>query len=183
MSQSGLDKFDLSHHQDLAAIEDIVMTIYAEVYATQLHIPFDSLERFRERLHKYAAAPGFDCVIGRLDGEPVGLVYGYALQEGANWWKGLQTPIESSEITEDGRRTFALCDIMVRENWRKTGISYAIHEELLKVRNESRVTLLVDTAHPKVRTLYERWGYHQIGTLLPFPDAPLYDAMIRHLTE
>jgi hypothetical protein len=68
-----------------------------------------------------------------------------------------------------------------REPWRKTGIARTIHDELLNHRGEERAALLVERAHPRVRALYEHWGYQWFGEILPFPDAPLYDAMIKPL--
>ncbi|WP_367137714.1 MULTISPECIES: hypothetical protein [Streptomyces] len=70
---------------------------------------------------------------------------------------------------------------MVRRPWRGTGTAQRIHEELLSGRPEQRVTLLVDPAHPKVKALYERWGYRYIGDQRPFPDAPVYATMVRAL--
>ncbi|MFE2145458.1 hypothetical protein ACFXA3_27605 [Streptomyces sp. NPDC059456] len=48
-------------------------------------------------------------------------------------------------------------------------------------RDERGVTLLVDPGHPKVKALYEGWGYLHIGDQQPFPDAPVYTTMLRTL--
>ncbi|MER5349973.1 hypothetical protein ABT093_06535 [Kitasatospora sp. NPDC002551] len=45
---------------------------------------------------------------------------------------------------ETDTRTFALCEVMVRERWRGTGIARTIHEELLPHRTEDRSHLLVE---------------------------------------
>jgi hypothetical protein len=52
---------------------------------------------------------------------------------------------------------------------------------LLAHRSEERAALLVERGHPRVRALYERWGYDLFGEILPFADAPLYDALIKPL--
>jgi hypothetical protein len=39
------------------------------------------------------------------------------------------------------------------------------------------MSLVVEHEHPKVRHLYERWGYTFIGTRQPVPDAPILDVM------
>ncbi|MFD8637746.1 hypothetical protein [Streptomyces sp. NPDC059533] len=40
--------------------------------------------------------------------------------------------------------------------------------------------LLVDTAHPEVRNLYESWSYTQVGHRgRPFADSPLLAVMVR----
>ena len=50
-------------------------------------------------------------------------------------------------------------------------------------RREARASLLVDTEHPKVRALYESWGYRQVGQMQPFEDSSLYDAMVLPLGQ
>lgn len=178
MSSPGAISPRIMHHAALEGIEDTILSVYTEVYAAQLSDPFDSVERFLGRLRSYASAPGWDCVIGTVAEGAAGLVYGYTLGPNANWWRGLVDAVDPALTEENGHRTFALCDIMVRVPWRKTGISRLLHDELIHPRPEERVTLLVDSRHPKVRKVYERWGYRRLGRLLPFPDAPLYDAML-----
>ncbi|MFF9147494.1 acetyltransferase [Streptomyces sp. NPDC014861] len=74
----------------------------------------------------------------------------------------------------------ALFELMVRKPWRKTGTAHRIHEELLSVREEERMTLLVEPTHAKVKALYE--GYVNIGDQKPFPDPPVYTTAVRPLS-
>jgi hypothetical protein len=55
------------------------------------------------------------------------------------------------------------------------------HEELLAGRGEDRVTLLVNpkAGDGKVQAVYERWAYEKIGEQQPFPDSPVFAAMMR----
>ncbi|WP_411292905.1 GNAT family N-acetyltransferase [Streptomyces sp. CBMA123] len=85
----------------------------------------------------------------------------------------------ASASTSTDTRTFALCEVMVRKRWRGTGVARTLHEELLSHRIEDRSHLLVEEDHPKVRVLYERWGYTRMGTMQPYPDSPRYDSMLR----
>jgi hypothetical protein len=39
------------------------------------------------------------------------------------------------------------------------GIARIIHDELLAGRAEERAALLVHPEHPRVRAMYEGWGY------------------------
>lgn len=39
--------------------------------------------------------------------------------------------------------------------------------------------MLVESAHRRVRALYEQWGYESVGRSQPYPDGPLYDVMLR----
>jgi GNAT superfamily N-acetyltransferase len=167
--------------RDAAGLWDVrpqLLVVYAEIYADRLGEEFHSIARFDERLGWFTEVPGFSAVIGYLDDTPVGYAYGCTLQPGTRWWNGLRTAVPQDATTESGVRTFALSELMVTEEVRGTGAAKLIHDELLRDRTEERVTLLVERDHPKVRALYGGWGYTWFGELLPFPDAPVYDAMI-----
>lgn len=167
--------------RDEAGLGDIrqqLLDVYAEIYADRLSEEFHSVERFDERLGWNTEVPGFAAVVGYGDDTPVGYAYGCALQSTTRWWNGLRTPVPEGAIAETGTRTFALSELMVVEKVRGTGAALQIHDELLRDRPEERVTLLVERGHPKVRALYEAWGYEWFGEVVPFPDAPLYDALI-----
>ncbi|MFI1966039.1 GNAT family N-acetyltransferase [Streptomyces pathocidini] len=165
----------------LPEIRGTLTEVYTEVYAGQLSEPYFSIERFEKRLTAHAARPGWGAVVGYADGQVVGCAYGSPLPAGTRWWAGMLRPLPEAETAEDGTRTLALFELMVRKPWRGAGNAQLIHEELLAGRPEERVTLLVEPAHPKVRALYERWGYEHIGDQQPFPDAPIYATMLRHL--
>ncbi|MGY6025312.1 N-acetyltransferase [Streptomyces spinosirectus] len=132
------------------------------------------MARFDERLGWNTDVPGFTAVVGYLDN---GYAYGCTLQATTRWWNGLQSAVPDGSTAETGARTFALSELMVVDKVRGTGAARQIHDELLRDRDEERVTLLVERDHPKVRSLYEAWG-EWFGEVLPFPDPPLYDAMM-----
>lgn len=162
----------------LEEVRPELLRVYAEVYADRLHEEFHSVERFAERLGWSAEVPGFAVAVGHRDGAAVGYAFGCVLQPGTNWWKGLRGPVPGSEVTETGTRTFALSELMVVEAARGTGAAREIHDALLARRGEERVTLLVEREHPRVRARYEGWGYRWFGEIVPFTDAPVYDAMV-----
>ncbi|WP_055731103.1 GNAT family N-acetyltransferase [Kitasatospora sp. MBT66] len=171
----------ISYHtaKGLSLIEQQLVDVYAEVYAEEATIdPFFSVERFAERLRAHARGPRWGCALGEIDGHAVGYAYGFA-RTAAYRWNGLisPAPIELLEETDD--RTFALCEVMVRASWRGTGVAHTLHEALLSQRTEARSHLLVEEEHPKVRALYERWGYTWMGSMQPYPDSPRYDSMFR----
>ncbi|MBV2155082.1 GNAT family N-acetyltransferase [Kitasatospora sp. SUK 42] len=164
---------------DLPVIEERLIEVYAEVYAQEAATdPFFSVERFTERLHRHAAGPRWGCVFGEVDGAEIGYAYGFA-RTAAYRWGGLITLASADLLEETDSRTFALCEVMVREPWRGTGVARTLHEELLSHRIEERSHLLVEEGHPRVRALYERWGYSRMGTMQPYPDGPRYDSMLR----
>lgn len=167
---------------DLAAVRPTLAEIYAEVYADRLSDPFFSVQGFEDRLDGQASLPGWEVVLGYAVDQPIGYAYGSRLPQRTGWWSKMLTPLPDDFTDEyGGERTLALFELMVRAPWRKTGAARRIHEELLADRPEERVTLLVEPTHPKVQTLYEEWGYENVGPQQPFPDSPIYATMVRQL--
>ncbi|MFD6989381.1 N-acetyltransferase [Streptomyces sp. NPDC059943] len=166
---------------DFDNVRPTLTNLYAEVYADRLSDPFFSVERFQERLNSHVSRTGWEAVVGWDGNHAVGYAYGSPLPERARWWAGMLTPLPEEVTYETGQRTLALFELLVRAPWRKTGSARLIHEELLAGRPEERVTLLVEPTHPKVKALYEHWGYENIGAQQPFPDAPVYATMVRRL--
>ncbi|GAA2370810.1 N-acetyltransferase [Streptomyces cuspidosporus] len=161
-----------------AEIRSLLLSVYADVYADRLGEEFHSVDRFNERLGWNTEVPGFAAAVGHTSGTPVGFAYGCTLQPDTRWWNGLRTPVPDDAVVETGSRTFALSELMVIQSVRGTGVAKQIHDELLRSRHEQRVTLLVERDHPRVRARYEAWGYQWLGEVVPFPDAPLYDALM-----
>lgn len=95
----------------------------------------------------------------------------------------MTTPLPDGYTEENGTRTLALNEIVIRRTWRGTGLAHRIHEDLLTGRTEERATLLVNpkAGDGKVQAVYERWGYGRIGDQQPFPDSPVFAAMMRSL--
>ena len=160
------------------AIQPELFALYAEIYTDQLTNPFYSVERFAERFAGHSARTGFELVTGRIDGELIGYAYGGPLPARTQWWNGLREAVPPDLLAEDGRRTFALNEIMVTGNWRRRGIARTLHDALLADRPEHRATLLVDPGNTPARTAYLSWGWQLLGHLQPFPDAPVYDALV-----
>jgi ribosomal protein S18 acetylase RimI-like enzyme len=92
-----------------------------------------------------------------------------------------QRPLPDSIVREDAGRTFAIIELAVAAEYRRRGIAKAMHDALLTDASEERVTLLVRPEAMPARSAYEHWGYAQVGTIRPWPEAPLYDAMVLDL--
>ncbi|HEY0486561.1 MAG TPA: GNAT family N-acetyltransferase [Mycobacteriales bacterium] len=146
------------------------------------HDPFHSVERFLERLGRYRAAPGFELVTAEADHELAGYVFGYALPRRARWWDGLLDPVPEGFTDETGHRTFGVNELHVGGAWRGRGIASRLHDELVRHRPEERATLLVDPGNP-AREVYLHWGYRMVGRLQPFPDSPVYHALVLDLCD
>lgn len=166
-----------------AELRETLMDVYREVYADSIaDDPFNGVARFGRGLDGWSSRPGWTCTVAYDGDQVVGYAYGAPLPEGAAWWRGLLTPVEEHVVRETGTRTYAISELMVRVPWRKTGVSHRLHDELLDNRKEGRATLLVRSSHPKVKTLYESWGWNTLGELIPrIESAPKFDAMLLKL--
>lgn len=146
--------------------------------ADQLHQPHYSVERYGERLARHGSEPGWEAVIGFEGDSPVGYAYVNTLATDDRWWQRMSPPLAE---TYTNTPTVALKEIMLRVPWRGSGTSKRIHDELLSIRQEKQVSLLVNplAGNGKVKALYEAWGYEQVSQQQPTPDGPVLAAMLR----
>jgi ribosomal protein S18 acetylase RimI-like enzyme len=168
-------------------VRDLVADIHRDAYAEEIATtdPFASEEAFMTRFDAYTARDGFDLLIAVDDaGQAIGQAWGWPLTPGTGWWHGLIKAPEPDFTAEDGRRTFALSEIMVRQAFTRRGIAHALHGELLFARPEQRATLLVRPDNTIAYRAYERWGWQPVAELRPnWPDAPLMDVLILPLPQ
>jgi GNAT superfamily N-acetyltransferase len=163
------------------AIRDTVALIHRESYADKIDSgdPFYTAEAFMQRFDSYSSHDGFDLVMVFNDGEPVGQAWGWALEPDSAWWHGLVGDLEPRFTEEDGKRTFALSEIMVCHAYTGQGIAHALHDQLLGHRHEARATLLVNPANDAAYRAYLRWGWQKLAQLRPgWPGAPLFDVLV-----
>lgn len=163
---------------DLEYIRPVLRELYEECYALNRYSPFFTQERFLERLADHAG-PGWEATVAYSQGAPVGYAYGCPLPADTAWWERAEPSPSLDLAVEDGQRTFAVLQLMVRERWRGAGLARRLHDELLGARLERRTTLLVESDHPKVRSVYEQWGYTCVAGSRPYSDGPTYDIMVR----
>lgn len=176
---------EVSHYTaaDLDKIRETMLDIHVEVRHRDFGLtgPFYDRDRFNERLSAYASRPGWTAVLGHEDGEPVGFCFGTTLAADTKWWDSMTEPLPVKTTHEDGQRTVALNEIVVRKPWRGRSVAWQLHEAWLHHRTEERVTLLVNPANGDgaVQARYEAWGYRSIGLQQPFPDSPVFATMLR----
>ncbi|MEU6184768.1 GNAT family N-acetyltransferase [Nocardia sp. NPDC047038] len=172
-------------------LRDDVVRIFRDSYVDAIESgeEFESPEAFMHRFDAYtdpARAGAFELVIARLDGEPCGQAWGWPLTAKTAWWDGLKLDEgdQASFTAENGSRTFAFSEIMVRKQFTRKGIARALHDELLEGRPEQRATLLVRPDNRRAYDNYRRWGWYRVGTLRPdWPDAPRFDVLMRDLQQ
>ena len=171
-------RYDAASARELRqVIEEIYAGSYVDAIATGG--PFHSVSAFMTRFDAYASYDGFDLVIAYADDKPAGQTWGWPLRAGSTWWDGLLTPVDPGFTTEDGHRTFALSEIMVRQDLTGHGLAHRLHDELLTKRPEQRATLLVEPDNTTAYRAYTRWGWSKVAELRPaWPDAPIWDVLI-----
>ncbi|MGP2436574.1 GNAT family N-acetyltransferase [Streptomyces sp. JW3] len=154
----------------------MLIDVHADAYADQMDDPFH--QRFDWFVDHWSSAEGFTCVVAYDEGEPTGFAYGAPATPGREWWRDCGYEPDSGRTA-----TYSVSEIMVRPRWRKQGVSGRLHAALLEERAEDLAVLLVEVGHPKVRALYESWGYQKVGERQPFADSPLFAVMVKELRE
>ncbi|QKW08107.1 GNAT family N-acetyltransferase [Streptomyces sp. NA04227] len=158
-------------HADAPDVRSLLLDIHDEVYANAPD-PFHSRERFSYFVDLWSGREDWLCISGWEDDSPVGYAYGSRFKPGG-WWKGASRPKGVRG------RIFALSELMVVPRWQGTGRAQPLHDALLHEVEVDFVTLLVDSTHPKVQALYEKWGYEEYGETEPPDDSPRCAVMIK----
>ncbi|MGH3903436.1 MAG: GNAT family N-acetyltransferase [Pseudonocardiaceae bacterium] len=181
-SKSGVELRHYAGHE-FSAIRHIAINLYREAFEHEIDKPFWSVERYSQRIERHAAMSGFGSIVAYAHEEPIGFSYGITLPTTTRWWATIQPPLTDPTFTrEDGHRTFALFEVIVKPEHQGQGIGRRIHDELLAKRGEQRVTIATHQGNTHARNTYTRWGYHHIGTRQPAPPAPpapLLDVFLR----
>jgi ribosomal protein S18 acetylase RimI-like enzyme len=163
---------------------DVVEEIYRKSYVEAIASgnQFNSVDAFMRRFQSYSSRAGLDLVVAYHNDDPIGQTWGWPLGKENRWWDGIKSKPDPHFTDEDGRRTFALSEIMVAREWAGKGIAHALHDLLLSERHEQRATLLVRPENP-ARRAYERWGWISVTQLQPkWKDAPVFDVMVKELS-
>lgn len=159
-----------------------VKPLYEEVYAEDPY--FEGEEDFAdfvERWNYHIQQESFRVLLAFDEDLLVGFIYGIALSKGSQWWQGLIDDVDPDVVREDGQRTFAIIELVVKSAYRRNGVGAALHRRLLAGCQEERVTLLTRKEALPASAAYAAWGYSVIGRLRPGADAPVYLAMLRRL--
>lgn len=161
---------------------EIVRELYIDVFFPPPHDkgPLE-LGRMVEAWPRRLTAPGFRLVVAEHGQGPIGCAYGHQLAATTAWWDGAIGSLPEGIATERPGRTIAIIDMLVREKWRRRGLAEAMHNALLANRDEERVTLLVKPDNTPAHRAYEKWGYRLVGRIQPFPDAAVFDSMVKPL--
>ena len=155
--------------------------LYVEVYSEPPYGGGSIYERdaFVERTNRQVGRDGFTLITAHDGGRLAGFSFGFTIGAG-RWWAGIVEPDPPAEISEPEK--FAVIELVVALSHRGRGLSTRMLRELLDGRPEPHATLL---AHPEAsaRSMYERWGWRQVGTNRPREDAPSADVLVLRLTK
>jgi GNAT superfamily N-acetyltransferase len=162
-------------HDQLPTLRQTLIDVHTEAYADAMENPFN--QRFSWFVDHWGGNPGFACVVAYDNREAVGFAYGAPAKAGNEWWSKHWAEAPHGGDTS----TFHLSELMIRPRWRKHGLSMQIHEAIMTNRPEALASLTVDVTHPRVRKLYESWGYFKVGENQPFADSPIYGVMVKRL--
>ncbi|MET8678060.1 GNAT family N-acetyltransferase [Streptomyces sp. NPDC004647] len=157
--------------------------IYEDVYAEALGLSDHSDPPISDRLLRHAGRPGF-ALVAALGGDDVaGFVYGYTLPPDSLWWDGL-TPDPGAESTREyPERTVAVCELLVRAQWRRSRIGHALFEAFLAERREERATALVAADNDVMLATCTKYGFSSIGRMEPYPGWRPHMMIMRHLSH
>ncbi|MGH3979592.1 MAG: GNAT family N-acetyltransferase [Pseudonocardiaceae bacterium] len=159
-----------------------VREIYAEIYAEPPYCEGPAeVADFASGWPRRVDKPNFRLVVAQRGDEPIGFSFGHQLPAQTRWWDGALTPLPDDVTAERPGRTFAIIEIAVRRPYRQRGVARRMHTDLTAGLPEERITLLVRPDAPAPRHAYLSWGYRPVGRIQPFPDGPVYDAMIKSL--
>jgi GNAT superfamily N-acetyltransferase len=177
-------RYQVLHAAEAAGRRLDVDDLYRRSYVERIERgdEFGKPEEFMRRFDSYVANPLFTMIVASHQDRWVGQAWGWPLDAHSRWWNGLETDAGPDLTREDGRRTFALSEIMVDQDHTGAGIAHALHDLLLADRPEERATLLVNPTNAPARAAYLRWGWTPVGTLRPaWPGAAQLDVLIRPL--
>lgn len=170
--------------QEAAEQLDGFLTAYEEIYAEPPYSEGPSdVAQFIDHYLLHAQRPGMRLIIARDGKDAVGFAYGYYLPGDTGWWTSVDQVLTDDFTREDGKRTWVILELAVREQWRRRGVATALHAALLDGLDIERVTLTVrpEPEAAPAQAAYASWGYRTVGVAHPWEDAPFYNAMVLEL--
>ena len=165
-------------------IEGELRQVCAEAFAAPPY--FKTAEDIAATFKRFPAQtkrPGFALAVAYDEGKLLtALAYGYPLGANTGWWNDTLEPVPAELTAEDGHRSFAIFELAVRQDWQRRGVGRAVHDRLIGDRPEQRVILNCRQDADAAQAFYRSLGYRRVTSVIPWPDAPVYDVLVLDLT-
>jgi ribosomal protein S18 acetylase RimI-like enzyme len=178
-------ELSLRRHRAAEALrlEDRVLAVYAASHEQAIRDdPWLSEAKFCERLEElYAPGRDFEMVSGWLGDELIGYAFGSPRDNAAATWEAVRAAPPDIPIPDEPGPIYIFREFAVHPDHQGRGHGRRIHDELLAARPEPLAHLLVRVENDRARRAYTSWGWRDIGSQQPFPDAPVMIAMVVEL--
>jgi GNAT superfamily N-acetyltransferase len=168
----------LRHHNATETLHnrEALLAVYAAANADRMGDPWFHPNQFWQRLvDLYAPSRDFELVTGWIDDQMVGYAFGSPRDQTQSTWNTIHALMPDLQA---GGSIYIFREFAVHPDHQRHGYGRQIHDALLATRSEPVAHLLVLPDNIPARTAYQNWGWIRIGTLQPFPDAPVCEEMI-----
>jgi ribosomal protein S18 acetylase RimI-like enzyme len=163
-------------------LRDDILPVYAAAHDDLIQDPWFSPERFWGRLVTlYLPGRDFELVVGRLGPRVVGYAFGSPRDESAALWADVRRALPAHRLPGGSPPVYVFREFAVHPRHQRQGRGRALHDALLATRPEPLAHLLVRQDNVPAKSAYRSWGWRDIGPKQPFPDSPVFDAMVREL--
>jgi GNAT superfamily N-acetyltransferase len=110
----------------------------------------------------------------------VGYAFGSPMGRPQQIWDMVRTSMPDISVSAAEEPVYFFREFAVDPSYQGKGYGRLLHDALLKTRPERLAHLLVRQDNA-AKNAYSRWGWHIVGQVQPFADAPVMDAMVRVL--
>ena len=164
-------------------LREPMLAVYLASHHDQQHDPWSSPESFWDRLVKlYAPSRDFGLVVAWQDDTMIGYAFGSPKDNSADIWEMTAHTLPEVTVPPAPTPIYFFREFAVSPDCQGKGYGRLLHDTLLKTRPERLAHLLVRQDN-SAKQAYLHWGWHTVGQVQPFPDAPVMDAMVKILDE
>jgi len=172
----------IEHYDSEGALQlkESMLAVYLASHHDQQHNPWFGPGPFWQRLVElYAPSHGFGMVVAWHGEAMAGYAFGSPMGKPQEIWDMVRTALPDIAVSA-GDPVYFFREFAVDPSHQGKGYGRLLHDALLRTRPERLAHLLARQDNP-AKNAYARWGWHIVGQVQPFADAPVMDAMVRVL--
>ena len=163
--------------QESLRLREQILSVYLASHHDQQHNPWFGPDQFWQRLVElYAPSREFGLVAAWLGDTMTGYAFGSPKDSSGDVWEMVRHALPEVRIPSEPVPVYFFREFAVHPDYQGRGYGRKLHDALLKTRPEPLAHLLVRTDNP-AKGSYLHWGWHVVGKVQPFDDAPSMDAM------